>query len=273
MKRLIKRPVTGPKKLDRLFKKLKEEQRCGLIAYVTCGDPDPQTTVKTVLALAEAGADAVELGVPFSDPIADGPVIQEASQRSLEAGTTTEDLFAIAQAVRMESTVPLIAFSYLNPVLRFGVDTFARRCHDAAIDALLCTDLPPDSAKEIRELFHNHAVGLVSLLAPTSPDNRVKLVDKNSDGFIYYVSTTGVTGSRRDLDSDLIERLSQLRGKVKKPLAVGFGVSTHEHYAALAPHCDAVVVGSAIVRAVAGGDAAGAPERAAAVVRGILGRS
>jgi tryptophan synthase alpha chain len=270
--RVIKRAATGPKKVERLFKKLKSENRCGLIAYVTCGDPDPETTARIVLALTAAGADAIELGVPFSDPIADGPVIQEASQRALDGGTTTDDLFMIAQRVRMESSVPLIAFSYLNPVLRYGIESFARRCSEAAIDLLLCTDLPPESSKEIRELFHKHHVGIVSLLAPTSPDSRVKLVDRASDGFVYYVSTTGVTGTRRDLDGDLVARLDELRGKIKNPLAVGFGVSTHAHYTSLAPHCDAVVVGSAIVRAIASGDAASAPERAATVVREILGR-
>src|SRR5689334_16178920 len=121
-KRIIKRPATGPKKLDRMFKRLRSEGSCGLIAYVTCGDPDPETTVQIVLALEEAGADAIELGVPFSDPIADGPVIQAASFRSLQRGTTTEDLFFIAREIRRHSTIPLIAFSYLNPVLRFGIE-------------------------------------------------------------------------------------------------------------------------------------------------------
>jgi tryptophan synthase alpha chain len=251
---------------------LKKEERCGLIAYVTCGDPDPDTTAAIVLALEAAGADAIELGVPFSDPIADGPVIQTASQRALQRGTTIEDLFSIAEKIRMSSAIPLIAFSYLNPILRFGVESFARRASEAAIDAVLCTDLPPESSKEIRGLFNRFELGLVALLAPTSPDDRIKLVQKSSDGFIYYVSTTGVTGTRRDLDETLIERLKALREKVKKPLAVGFGVSAHEHYTALAPHCDAVVVGSAIVRAVDEGDAAGAPQRAADVVRQILGR-
>ena len=271
-KRFIKRPVTGKKKIERLFKRLEAEQRCGLIAYVTCGDPDPETTVAIVRELEAAGADAIELGVPFSDPIADGPVIQEASYRSLQRGTTTEDLFEIAQKIRNDSTIPLIAFSYLNPVLHYGVASFARRCQEAAIDSLLCTDLPPESGKEIRALLHQFDVGIVSLLAPTSPDDRVKLVSRSSDGFIYYVSTTGVTGTRSELDPSLVSRLDDLRGKVKKPLAVGFGVSTNEHYRALASHCDAVVVGSAIVRAIGSGDAAGAPGRAGAVVRGILGK-
>lgn len=264
---------TGRKKIERLFKQLKKEERCGLIAYVTCGDPDVETTVQIVLALEAAGADAIELGVPFSDPIADGPVIQAASQRALGGGTTIEDLFTIAQKIRMTSAIPLIAFSYLNPILRFGVETFARRASAVAIDSVLCTDLPPESSKEIRGLFNRYELGLVALLAPTSTDERIKLVQRNSDGFLYYVSTTGVTGTRRDLDVTLIDRLRELRHKVRKPLAVGFGVSTHEHYQALAPFCDAVVVGSAIVRAIGDGDSTAAPQRASKVIREILGTS
>lgn len=267
-----RREVTGLKKIDRLFKDLQKEQRCGLIAYVTCGDPDPETTVAIVLELERAGAAAIELGVPFSDPIADGPVIQAASQRALEHGTTIEHLFSIAQGIRASSTIPLIAFSYLNPILRYGVETFARKASDAAIDAVLCTDLPPESSKEIRALFNRYDLGLVALLAPTSSDERLKLVQKSTDGFIYYVSTTGVTGTRAELDPHLTERLVDLRAKLKKPLAVGFGVSTHAHYTALAPYCSAVVVGSAIVRAVSEGDAGGAAKRAGDVVRSILGR-
>lgn len=258
------------KRLTRLFAQLRKKHRCGLIAYVTCGDPDASTTVETVLALARAGADAIELGVPFSDPIADGPVIQAAAQRALERGTTTDELFYIAERIREQSDVPLIAFSYLNPIVRFGVDLFTRRCRESGIDAILVTDLPPESSDELRDAAHREGLGLVALLAPTSPPDRAKLVDRRSDGFVYYVSTTGVTGARRELDPELIGRLDDLRKSLKKPIAVGFGVSTHEHYLALVPHCDAVVVGSAIVRAMSSGGAAGAAERAANVVREIL---
>jgi tryptophan synthase alpha chain len=260
------------KRIKKLFRNLQPGRRCGLVAYVTCGDPDVEATVEIVLALEEAGADAIELGVPFSDPIADGPVIQAAAQRALAKGTTTEDLFHIAAKIRERSQIPLIAFSYLNPIARFGVEKFAWRAKESGIDAVLITDLPPEEALDVREALHAADLGLVALLAPTSSDERVKLISRRTDGFIYYVSTTGVTGTRSDLDPSLIERLVELRKKTRRPLAVGFGVSKREHYRALAPHCDAVVVGSAIVRAIAEGDRDGAAVRAAAVIREITSK-
>lgn len=257
-------------RVERLFKSLRKARRCGLIAYVTCGDPDPETTIKVVLALEAAGTDAVELGVPFSDPIADGPVIQAAAQRALQRGTNTRDVLNVARAVRESSEIPLIAFSYLNPILRYGADRFADDAAAAGFDSVLLTDLPPEDADVFRNAFHFRGLGLISLLAPTSSEKRMKLIDRMSDGFVYYVSTTGVTGVRADLDPDLLRRLDEIRKQIRKPLAVGFGVSRHEHFVALQNRCDAVVVGSAIVRAIADGDTEGAPARAAAVVRMIL---
>ena len=248
-------------RVDALFRKLKAEQRCGLIAYVTCGDGD---TVRIVEDLEAAGADAIELGIPFSDPIADGPVIQAAAQRALANGTTTKHVFEIAKAIRTRSEIPLIAFSYLNPIMRYGTERFALDAKAAGIDSLLLTDLPPECSQDLRKAMHAQKLGCVFLLAPTSTDARITTVDKASDGFVYYVSTTGVTGTRKDLDPALLERLDEVRGKLRKPIAVGFGISRHEHYELLRDHCDAIVVGSAIVRAVGEGRPAGE------VVRGIL---
>lgn len=258
-------------RINGLFAQLKKEKRCGLIAYVTCGDPDPATTVEVVRALEAAGADAIELGVPFSDPIADGPVIQAASQRSLARGTTIRDVFAIAKGVRERSAIPLVAFSYLNPIMRFGEERFATEASDAGIDGLLLTDLPPEASATLRGALKARGLTTVFLLAPTSSAARIKAVDRATDAFVYYVSTTGVTGTRRDLDPALVVRLSTVRDALKHPIAVGFGISEHEHYLALRDHCDAVVVGSAIVRAIGDGEAAAAPQRAAAVVRRVLG--
>lgn len=241
-------------RVDALFRRLKREQRCGLIAYVTCGDGD---TVRIVEELEAAGADAIELGIPFSDPIADGPVIQAAAQRALANGTTTRHVFEIAGAIRERSAIPLIAFSYLNPILRYGAERFARDAKAAGIDALLLTDLPPEVSGELRDALHAEQLGCVFLLAPTSTDARIRTVDRTSDGFVYYVSTTGVTGARKELDPALLERLDEVRGRLRKPVAVGFGISRHEHYRLLREHCDAIVVGSAIVRAVAEGRSAG----------------
>jgi len=250
-----------------LFRRLRDEQRLGLIAYVTCGDGP---TADIIHALAEAGADAIELGVPFSDPIADGPVIQAAAHRALQNGTKIGDIFTIARAVRERSRIPLIAFSYLNPVLRYGIERFAADAADAGIDSVLLTDLPAEAAVEVKPAFISKGLGSVFLLAPTSSDVRIAAVNRASDDFIYYVSTTGVTGARSELDPALLTRLDEIRARVTKPLAVGFGISQHAHYELLKNRCDAIVVGSAIVRAVANGDADGAPERAAAVVRELL---
>jgi tryptophan synthase alpha chain len=234
-----------------LFRSLRKQKRCGVIAYVTCGDGD---TARFVEELESAGADAIELGVPFSDPIADGPVIQAASQRALANGTTIRDVFAIAHAVRERSKIPLIAFSYLNPIMRYGFERFATEAKEAGIDGVLITDLPPESADGT---FDRHDLATVFLLAPTSTAARIRAVDRASNGFVYYVSTTGVTGTRSELDPSLIDRLAEVRAKLRNPIAVGFGISKHEHYEALRDKCDAIVVGSAIVRAIGEGRSPG----------------
>jgi tryptophan synthase alpha chain len=253
----------------KLFRRLKSENRCGLIAYVTCGDGP---TVDIIRALEDAGADAIELGVAFSDPIADGPVIQAAAQRALQNGTKIGDIFTIARAVREQSEIPLIAFSYLNPVLRYGIERFANDTKDAGIDSVLLTDLPAEAAAEVKPAFKARRLGSIFLLAPTSSNVRIAAVNRVSDDFVYYVSTTGVTGARSELDPALLTRLGEVRAQVTKPLAVGFGISKNEHYELLKDRCDAIVVGSAIVRAVSDGDPSGAANRAAAVVREVLGR-
>ena len=261
------------KRIQNRFRALRREGRCGLIAYVTCGDPGVGETVEIAHALEAAGADLLELGIPFSDPIADGPVIQAAAQRALDRGTTIEDVFAIARAIRERSGMPLIAFSYLNPILRYGLERFAQNAADAGFDAVLVTDLPPEAAGDLRSAMKRVGLGTIFLLAPTSTADRMKRIDRASDGFVYYVSTRGVTGARSELDPSLLDRLDEIRSSIRSPIAVGFGVSKPEHFSALAPRADAVVVGSAIVRAIADGPAAEAPRRAAAVVANILGRS
>jgi tryptophan synthase alpha chain len=174
------------------------------------------------------------------------------------------DVFTIARRIREKSAIPLIAFSYLNPVMRYGVERFARDAAAAGLQSLLLTDLPPESSRPVREAMHAHGLGTIFLLAPTSTDARIRTIDKASDGFVYYVSTTGVTGTRNDLDPALLTRLDEVRARLRHPIAVGFGISRHEHYEMLRDHCDAIVVGSAIVRAIANGESPGD------VVRGIL---
>jgi tryptophan synthase alpha chain len=249
--------------VNRIKQLFKVRDRCKLIAYVTCGDGD---TVEIVRALENAGADAIELGIPFSDPIADGPVIQAAAQRALANGTTTRHVFEIAKRIRETSDIPLIAFSYLNPILRYGPERFAADAAAAGLDGLLLTDLPPEDGEDVRMAMHAHGLGTIFLLAPTSTDTRIKAIDRASDGFVYYVSTTGVTGARSELDPGLLVRLDEVRGKLRKPIAVGFGISRREHYELLKDRCDAIVVGSAIVRAIHEGGA----NKAANVVASIL---
>ena len=264
------------KRLGRIFRRGTGPE-CALIAYVTCGDPGVGETIEIIRALIDAGADAIELGVPFSDPIADGPVIQAAAQRALKGGTTVRDLFGIASAVRdLDAEIPLIAFSYLNPILSLGpggsaFEVFAKEAERAGIDALLLTDLPPEASREARTALHARGVGLVPLVAPTSPPERVRKIARAADGFIYYVSTTGVTGARAAMDEDLLDRVRGVRALTPKPIAVGFGVSSHRHFVDLCGVADGVVVGSAIVRAIAEGPPEGAGGRAAAVVRQIRG--
>ncbi len=234
----------------------------GLVAYVTCGDPDLATTKDVVLAAASAGADVIELGVPFSDPVADGPVIQNASQRALEKGTRLEDVLQLAREVRAQSDVGLIIFSYLNPIMRFGLDRFCAVAQDAGVDGALVTDLPVEEADDYIRLMRGRDLATVFLAAPTSPNERLKKIAEASSGFVYAVSRTGVTGTRSELSDDASGLVRRIRKYTKLPVAVGFGVSSAEQFAAVGEFADAAVVGSAIVKTI---ESAGR-ERAASAV-------
>ncbi len=234
----------------------------GLVAYVTCGDPDLAATKDVVLAAADAGADVIELGVPFSDPVADGPVIQNASQRALEKGTRLEDVLQLAREVRAQSDVGLIIFSYLNPIMRFGLDRFCAAAQDAGVDGALVTDLPVEEADDYIRLMRGRDLATVFLAAPTSPNERLKKIAEASTGFVYAVSRTGVTGTRSELSDDASGLVRRIRKYTKLPVAVGFGVSSAEQFAAVGEFADAAVVGSAIVKTI---ESAGR-ERAASAV-------
>jgi tryptophan synthase alpha chain len=225
--------------------------RPSLVAYVTCGDPDLATTRDVVLAAIEAGADVIELGVPFSDPVADGPVIQRASQRALRHGTTLADVLKLAAEVRQHAqSTGLIIFSYLNPVLRMGLEKFCKIARHAGVDGALLTDLPvEESGNYLREMRRNE-LATVFLAAPTSTDERLKHITQASSGFVYAVSRTGVTGARQQLPDDARKLVRCLRKYTKLPIAVGFGISTPEQFAAVGEFADAAVVGSAIVEVI-----------------------
>jgi tryptophan synthase alpha chain len=221
-----------------------------MIAYLTAGDPSPSVTPDLIAALERGGADLVELGVPFSDPIADGPVIQQAGDRALAAGTTLSKVLEIAAKVRTRSKIPLLLFTYLNPVLRYGLERLAHDAKAAGIDGCLLTDASVEEAGDYVKVMRGAGLDTVFLAAPTSSDRRLKLVAEYSSGFVYLVSRTGITGEQKDIAESAMPLIQRMRALTDLPLAMGFGISKPEHVAALADQVDAVVVGSAIVRQI-----------------------
>ena len=221
-----------------------------LVAYVTAGDPTPERTPALVEALERGGADLIELGVPFSDPVADGPIIQRAGDRALRAGTTLAKVLEIARCIRRRSEIPLLLFTYLNPVIRYGLDRLAADAKAAGIDGCLLTDASVEEAESYVAAMHNHGLDTVFLAAPTSTARRLQLVARYSTGFVYLVSRTGVTGEQASLSDAVTPLIQRVRAVTDLPIAVGFGINKPEHVSALAPQVEAVAVGSAIVRLI-----------------------
>src|SRR5271156_4457842 len=223
----------------------------GLVIYLTAGDPDLATTRDMAIAGIDAGADGIEIGVPFSDPLADGPVIQRASERAVAKGTRLSDVLGICKEIRAaRPDAGIILFSYLNPVVRFGMEAFAKAAKDAGADGVLLTDMIVEEAGEYLRVMQENNLAPVFLAAPTSPDERLKAIAENSRGFIYAISRVGITGTQTELASDAEGLVARLRKFTKLPIALGFGVSTAEHVKAVAKFADAAVVGSAIVALV-----------------------
>ena len=239
----------------------------GLIAYVTAGDPSLDATEKIVLAAAEAGADVIELGVPFSDPVADGPTIQRASERALRSGTTLAGVLGLVRRIRAHSEVPLVLFSYFNPILQMGLETFAAAAADARADGVLATDLTPEEASEYRAAMRARGLDTIFLGAPTSTDARLEKISACSSGFLYLISRTGVTGARETLPEELPALVRRARRFTKLPIAVGFGISLPTHVTVLGGIADAAVVGSALVAEIE--KASSVDEAAAAVAEKI----
>ncbi|HSV13380.1 MAG TPA: tryptophan synthase subunit alpha [Tepidisphaeraceae bacterium] len=239
-----------PTRIQKLFERTRKEGRAALIAYVTAGDPSPGRTPEVVAALERGGVDLIELGVPFSDPIADGPVIQRAAARALAAGTTVPKVLDSARVIRQTSQMPILLFTYLNPVLRYGLDKLARDAKSAGIDGCLLTDVSVEEAEPYVAAMRAAELDTVFLAAPTSTEHRLKLVAQYSTGFVYLVSRTGVTGEQVSLSQDLAPLIEKMRTVTNLPLAAGFGISTPEQAGAVAKMADGVVVGSAIVRQV-----------------------
>jgi len=237
-------------RISRLFERLRAEKRPALITYITAGDPSPECTPDLVAALERGGADLIELGVPFSDPIADGPVIQRGSERALKAGTKLASVLEIASRIRQRSEIPLLLFTYMNPVVRYGVERLAKDAVANGIDGCLLTDLSVEEADSYAGAMRQAGLDTVFLAAPTSSRRRLELVAKFSTGFVYLVSRTGVTGERSDVSGSVEPLVNAMRKVTSLPLAVGFGISTADHVRAVGAVADGVVVGSAIERVI-----------------------
>jgi tryptophan synthase alpha chain len=251
-------------RIAKRFAELRATGELGIVAYITAGDPTLHATCDFVLALAEAGADVVELGVPFSDPLADGPTIQRASERALKSGTTLAGVLALVRQIRQSSQVPLVLFSYFNPILQMGLEKFAAAAAEAGADGVLVTDLTPEESAEYRRILQAHHLDTIFLAAPTSTDDRLVKIAACSSGFLYLISRTGVTGAKDALPDDLPALLRRARRFTQLPIAVGFGISLPGHVSVLGGLADAAVVGSALVSEI---EKASSPDAAAIALR------
>ncbi|MBZ5644984.1 MAG: tryptophan synthase subunit alpha [Acidobacteriia bacterium] len=242
--------MTNESRISRRFAELRKSGEMGLVAYITAGDPSLEATEQFVLAMAGAGADVIELGVPFSDPVADGPVIQRASERALRAGTTLAGVLSLVKSLRAKTEVPLVLFSYFNPVLQMGLEKFAEEASVAGADGVLITDVTPDEGAEYRQAMSLHGLDTIFLAAPTSTDERLALIAEASRGFLYLISRTGVTGAKDQLADELPALARRVRRVTSLPIAVGFGISLPGHVSVLGGLADAAVVGSALVEEI-----------------------
>ena len=219
------------------------------IPFITCGDPSLEVTKQLVFAMAEAGADIIELGIPFSDPTAEGPVIQSADVRALQAGFRTETASDIVSRVREQSDIPIVFLTYLNPVFHHGYEAFCAKCKEVGVDGIICPDLPYEEKHELSDVAQKYDVDIISLIAPTS-ESRIQMIAKEATGYIYVVSSMGVTGVRREITTDIGEMVNAIRQVTDVPCAVGFGISTPEQAAKMAAASDGAIVGSAIVKII-----------------------
>ena len=237
-------------RIDKVFRRLKAKGEKALIPFITAGDPDLETSRRLALEIAARGADLLELGIPFSDPLADGPTIQAASSRALRTGVHFPDVLALAGSLRRETDIPLILMGYYNPILKYGLAKAAQDAAEQGVDGFIIPDLPPEEAESWRLAARSAGVSTIFLAAPTSGPERLKVLGRLTRGFLYYVSVTGITGARTELPRELIRELEEVHRLVKCPVAVGFGISTPEQVKGLAPYVEGVVVGSAIVNRV-----------------------
>jgi len=234
-------------KITKKFNILKYKNKKALITYITCGDPDTDTTINLVLLMEKAGADIVELGIPYSDPLADGPVIQRASQRALKAGTNIDSVFCTMSKIREKTDIPIAFLLYYNCIFRYGIKKFLDKCRNTNVDGLIIPDLPLEERKELYEVMKDYHIDLIPLVAPTSED-RIKEIVRNAEGFVYCISSKGVTGTRDNFESGISSFMNEVKKHTSTPLAIGFGISDEETIKNLRELCDGLIVGSAIIK-------------------------
>ena len=240
--------IGGCRSMNRIEKVFQDKK--AFIPFITAGDPSLEITEQVVLSMAKAGADLIELGIPFSDPVAEGPVIQEADYRALSAGATTDKIFAMVASIRKTCDIPLAFMTYVNPIYTYGTERFMTKCQEVGVDALIVPDVPFDEKGELKPYCEKYGITLISMIAPTSKE-RIRMIAKEAEGFIYCVSSMGVTGVRSEIGLGVEEMIKQVKEVKKIPCAVGFGISTPEQAAKIASIADGVIVGSAIVKIIA----------------------
>ncbi len=242
--------MTESRRIAARFAELKEKDEGALIAFITAGDPDLKKSKDIILEIDKAGADIIELGIPFSDPMADGPTIQESSERALLAGATLPGVLKLIKEVRKTSEIPIVLFGYYNPIFVYGIERFARDAAKAGADGALVVDLPPEEGRDLKAALDSEGLDHIFTLTPTSNDKRMEIVSKESTGFIYYVSVAGVTGARSSLSKEIKGSVKTVRGFTDLPIGVGFGISTPEQVREICQWSDGVIVGSAIVNII-----------------------
>ena len=237
-------------RIDKKFQELRDQGAKAFMPYLCAGDPNPELTSKLLLTLEEAGADLIELGVPFSDPIADGPTVQRSSERALTHRISLQQILEMVATLRTQTDIPIALMGYYNPIFRMGEDVFCKAAQDAGVDGVIIPDLPPEQAQPLLEVAPNYNLATIFLAAPTSPPERMQLIASISTGFIYCVSVTGVTGARATLSDEIAPMIAELRKHTDKPVSVGFGISTPEQATQVVQLADGAIVGSAIVNVI-----------------------
>jgi tryptophan synthase alpha chain len=237
-------------RIEKKFQELKRQKRKAFITFITAGDPDLQTTEDLVVAFEKAGVDIIELGIPFSDPLADGPTIQASFYRALKKGTTVKKIMETVRRIRLKTSIPIAFMTSYNPILRFGEEKFVKACAEVGVDGLIVPDLPPEEAKNLRNAAQRYDIATIFFVAPTSEDERIKANAKASSGFVYYVSLTGITGTQKAIAQSVVKQIKHIKRFTQKPVCAGFGISTPQQVKDISRAADGVIVGSAIVKVI-----------------------